>query len=438
MVRAIVKDISVDFDIYGSDSRPRNEDLSGIGSWIAVEYGGFHFKFDLSGRLKSVNADSGIWPNSWDRFERTQANDWIFFEYEDMGIADASIGDHYIPFNGRTDLPLSSRGEFTPQLRQDVFDTFERLLQRMDVLQRDKPDFTHISPNDLDSTKDRVWRFFEQTSKKDLSWLKKDAQRLYEIVGGEILVLPPDTRRVEYNGAQIFLTDGCPYDCNFCKSGGNSQFRIRDESSIDAQIPALVEYYGAELHNLDSVILCQNDVFPAGARMIGYAANKSYTDFRLADSYMRHSYLFMFATLRSFLTEDDIIDTLEQLPFTFVYVNIGLEAATQKHLDQLEKPQTVSEVVSGLRKAADINRRSKKVKVSANFLLSDHLGIDHRRGINSAIKNGNYYGELYFSPILGQSTANIVLPEYNRIRRTNPNIVCHLYTIQRGVHDQAD
>ena len=55
--------------------------------------------------------------------------------------------------------------------------------------------------------------------------LHERSQKLNEIIGGRVSVLPPDTRHVDYEVIPVMISDGCLYHCDFCCVKSTSKFR---------------------------------------------------------------------------------------------------------------------------------------------------------------------------------------------------------------------
>jgi hypothetical protein len=137
----------------------------------------------------------------------------------------------------------------------------------------------------------------------------------------------------------------------------------------------------------------------------------------------------LFATTQTLCDQpDSALEMLEQLPFENICINVGWEAATDAALLQLRKQQTARDVLRGMEKAADINRRCKKLKISGNFICADDLECDT---IVDAIRTSGFQGQLYLSPLLGKCDSAKAAADLRSIRRAAPEVKVHLYTMQR-------
>jgi hypothetical protein len=128
------------------------------------------------------------------------------------------------------------------------------------------------------------------------------------------------------------------------------------------------------------------------------------------------------------LEQSGAFDMLESLPFEKVYINIGWEAATDAALSQLKKQQTANDVLSGMEKAGNLNRKHDKVKISGNFIIADGFECC---SIVDAIRQTKYCGQLYLSPLHGECSSKQALIDLQEIRSASPDIRVHLYTMQR-------
>jgi hypothetical protein len=240
-------------------------------------------------------------------------------------------------------------------------------------------------------------------------------------------VLPPDTIKVDYRVLLIKVMDGCTNTCGFCMARGDSAFVVRSKDDIDRQIDVLAEVYGADLYNYNSVVLGECDALVSP--FIEYAAHRAFDVFHCGASYHAGSYLFLFATNRTLCEHpDSTFDMLEALPFENVCVNVGWEAATDAALSQLRKQQTAQEVLVGMAKAGEINRKYQKVKISGNFITADGFEYD---SIVNAIGESRYGGALYLSPLRGQCSSGQALRDLHTIRKAHRDGRVHLYTMQR-------
>ena len=59
--------------------------------------------------------------------------------------------------------------------------------------------------------------FLIRVAENDEEALSLRADQLHRLIGGQVTVLPPDTRHVDYEVIPIIVADGCLYHCGFCR-----------------------------------------------------------------------------------------------------------------------------------------------------------------------------------------------------------------------------
>lgn len=68
--------------------------------------------------------------------------------------------------------------------------------------------------------------------------LHRRTERLNQIIGGRISVLPPDTRHADYRVLPLTIADGCLYHCRFCCVKSDRPFRKRSKRTSVNRSPA--------------------------------------------------------------------------------------------------------------------------------------------------------------------------------------------------------
>ncbi|HLA04970.1 MAG TPA: radical SAM protein, partial [Syntrophales bacterium] len=201
----------------------------------------------------------------------------------------------------------------------------------------------------------RSREFLQQVAAHDRDRLTADGQTLHDIIGGRMPVLPPDTIDVDYEVIPLIITEGCSYNCRFCRFKTAGGFRRRSWENIAGQIRDLKEFYGADLVNYNSLALGQNNALAAGKEILAATAELAYDVLNLAASYHRgRPNLFLFASVDSFLeAEDSLFDRLNGLPY-HAAINVGLESPDQETLDLLGKPLRAEKLRSALRKMQEV------------------------------------------------------------------------------------
>ncbi len=107
--------------------------------------------------------------------------------------------------------------------------------------------------------------------------LHERSQRLNEIIGGRVSVLPPDTRHVDYEIIPLMISDGCLYHCNFCCVKSAQKFQARSKTDILEQIGRLKDFYGRNIENYNGLFLGNHDALEAGEELISFSASEAYS-----------------------------------------------------------------------------------------------------------------------------------------------------------------
>ncbi len=431
MLTLLVGNVKVQLDRDGNSTFNKAGMNDFLGRFVRILSDSCNFNFDLEGRIHRIDGFPS--PHSWDWLQRTMANDWIYYDkvWTHGGIPHPTsiIGDAAWAVNGRTDLPmLAGHKGLQSDYVAKAFDAFDTLINAIRDWLRERPPVYSESKTEAASAMDehRLWDFLAKVAKNDREQLRQVADRLHAI-HGHMRVLPPDTIHVDYRVILVKVMDGCLNDCGFCMARGNAPFSMRSKSDIDRQIDALPGVYGTDLHNYNSVVFGECDALLSP--FLEHAARRAFDTFRCGVSHHTGSNLFLFSTNKSLCeAPDSILDMLDSLPFEKVYINIGWEAVTDAALNRLGKRQTADEVLAGMEKAGEINRKRRKVKVSGNFITADGLRCDD---IIMAIRNTRYCGRLYLSPLRGACSSRTALNDLHDIRDAKLDVTVYLYTMQR-------
>lgn len=429
MIALRVGDITVTFDHDGD----RNFNKAGVIDWfgkpIMVQSGPYTFHFDLEGRIQRIDGFAS--PYSWDWIQRTMTNEWVYYDrvWKPGPVPEPSglIGDSAWAVNGRIDLPmLEGHGAAQREHAVAALNAFGELTSAIRELVARKPEAAYASGGTVsEADAGRLWDFLRKAAANDWDALQRIADRLHAI-HGTMEVLPPDTIRVDYRVLLIKLMDGCTNACGFCVARGESAFALRDHDDINRQIDAVAEVYGADLLNYNAVVFGECDALISPC--VEDAARRAFATFRCGSSFHASSYLFMFATNRTFCGQpDSMFDTLETLPFENVCINVGWEAATDEGLLGLRKEQTAADVLRGMERAGAINSTHKKVQISGNFICGEGCDCD---AVAEAIAKSGFRGQLYLSPLRGRCSSERALNDLKAVRKTCPSVRVHLYTMQ--------
>lgn len=422
MERFQCEDVEIIFDRGGRDDWGKFSFPVWYGIPVKVNWRGYEFDFNLRGGLKRLAGHRDVWPDPRDMLKRTDGNDLIYYGTDDGYNAGYDlIKSYYVPYNGRSDCDLFTETPLTGRHVGQALEAFDGLIRRAGRLAHSAPGI-------------RSREFLQQMGAQDRSRLTADGQTLHAIIGGCLPVLPPDTIDVDYEVIPLIITEGCSYNCRFCRFKTAGSFRRRSWENIARQIRALKEFYGADLINYNSLALGQNNALAAGEDVLATTAELAYDVLNLAASYHRgRPNLFLFGSVDSFLeAEDSLLDRLEGLPY-HAFINVGLESPDQETLDLLGKPLRAEKVRSAWRKMQEVNRGYDNLTVSCNFVLGQELPPRHTVAIKELLSGevkARGKGVVYLSPLLGAANRRQILRDFREIK-INSTLPVFLYLAQR-------
>lgn len=392
------------------------------GCYSEIETEDYLFQFNLNGEIKYIRGRRDSWPDQNEWLKRTIANDWVY--YASGGSYNrifSLLGEYYLPcFSYPTNTIF----------RQEAFQE-DLLPGALDALSRLQREIRRIGPIVYEL---RLKTFFERVSYNDTSALALRREQLYSLLGGQISVLPPDARRVDYNVIPIVLADGCLYNCGFCRVKSGQSFRLRSDRKISSQIEGMTALLDRELPNFNAVFLGQHDGLHAGEETIEFAAQKAYEVLQLDRSNLRGRYLFLFGSVDSVIrARETLFSTLNRLPY-YTYINIGLESFDQDTLTLLKKPVRARAVEEAFARMQAINHRYPNIEMTANLVLGCDLPAGHEASIIEHARDrlDRYYskGSLYFSPLYGQVKRRQMKNRFYHIKNLI-RLPAYLYLIQR-------
>ena len=424
MEKHVVGDIDVIFDHGGRKDWGKYTFPVYYGMPVILRRQRHEFHFNQLGQVRRIYCHARYWPNAQETLKRTIANDWIFmstFGYE--GSYDL-MKSHYVPLTGYHDSALFTDDEQpldSPYVAK-ALRKFDDLILRVRELVDDG------------TAEGRAAEFFKRVAVHDREMLMRVTQLLHEIGRGSLPVLPPDTIDVEYEVLPVMISDGCTGGCTFCKFNNKLEFRVRDEDNIREQIIALRDYFGPELMNYNSVVLGQNDALASGRDTLEYAARMAYDELKLAESWHNGSNLYLFGGVPTLLeTGEDVFRMFNELPYSNIFVNIGLESPHEPTLDFLGKPQTRRDVLSAFKKLQRINMAYSKMNISCNFMIGDDLPREHIEGVREllgSVETRMLKGTAFISPLEGHSSHRLTRNDFTKIKIA-ARMPVYLYLVQR-------
>ncbi|MBU1568565.1 MAG: radical SAM domain-containing protein [Proteobacteria bacterium] len=376
--------------------------------------------FNLSGEIIRAKGKGNEWGHPHEWLKRTKGDDWVYYSTGGYAGVFESIGEYYLPnFEYPTNNLLGGH-PFSEKAISGLKSSWHQTL-------------TQLAENITD-TPEPVHRFLVNALSNSPACLAKKAQRLQEIIGGRISVLPPDARHVDYNLIPLTISQGCLHKCRFCKVKNTLPFRVKTAMEITYQIGCLKNFYGADLPNYNALFLGEHDSLMAGSDLICFGIEEAYREFGFADSHIAEHKTFLFGSATSLVNAPEHLFTnLEKLPGMH-YINIGLESADQDTLDKLGKPISVGLVQEAFTRMQEINDRYGSIEITANFIMDVGLPANHYPAIMELIRERlvrtKPKGSIYFSPLTFNQPSRARLFEFNRLKILS-RLPTFLYIIQR-------
>jgi len=361
------------------------------GRFSEIKTPDYIFQFNLNGEIKYIQGRGESWPHLVEWLKRTVGNDWIYYSAGDYkGIYDY-FGEYYFPCLSYLSNSIIGNNPFGG----DAVDSAMKFWQWLQV--KIKELTPGVKPRSLKN-------FLTRIIKNDEEALGLRSDQLHYLIGGQVTVLPPDTRHVDYEVIPVIVADGCLYNCGFCRVKTGQDFAPRPTKNIIGQIKNLKRFYGKDLHNYNAIFLGQHDALSAGRELLELAAQKAYKIFELERSYLKGSSLFLFGSVDSMIhSEEKLFESLNNLPFS-TYINIGLESNDPATLGTLKKPVPVEKVRDAFTRILDINRGYEKIEVTANFVFGKDLPAGHLPSLLELTRDrlnlSRNKGAIYLSPLM--------------------------------------
>ncbi len=416
-----MNNIEITLDKKGANRYTKTSYPVRYGRFCEIKTAEYLFGYNLSGEIKTIRGLNSNWPHPAEWLKRTDANDWVFYSVGRYHRLFSFLGEYYLPCLSYPSNPLWEYNPFADLSVQKALAAWSRL----------EADLRPMLTNGIPS---RVKDFLGCISRHDLHTLRLKTERLHQIIGGPVSVLPPDTRHVDYEVIPLMVADGCLYHCKFCCVKSRRSFHRRSKANIRRQIRELKTFYGANLGNYNALFLGNHDALAAGWDSIGMAAVEAYEAFDFERSHIKNPALFLFGSADSLLNVGDkLFEALDRMPF-FTYINIGLESADTDTLSQINKPLELNKVKDAFQKMLDVNRRCLNIEVTANFLLGDRLAPEHYAALIELIRSclNRFYskGAIYLSPLNTSRNRAFLLRQFLEIKNKS-RLPTYLYLIQR-------
>jgi hypothetical protein len=396
------------------------------GRFSEIKTQDFIFQFNLDGEIKYIQGIGQNWPHPAEWLKRTAGNDWVYYSAGDYKDIYDYFGEYYFPYFSYPSNSIMDGNPFSDHAVILAMSSWPLLQAKIKkLIPRAKPK--------------RLKDLFIRVTEKDQEALRQRSDQLHHLIGGQVTVLPPDTRHVDYEVIPIIVADGCPYNCGFCRVKTGQDFAPRTSQDILEQIKNLKRFYGQDLHNYNAIFLGQHDALSAGGELLELAVRNAYELFEFGRSYLRGASLFLFGSVDSIVhVEEKLFESLNALPFS-TYINIGLESNDSSTLEALKKPVSVEKVREAFHRILDINRRYEKIEVTANFVFGRDLPSGHlpslleltRHQLNSSFNKGT----IYLSPLMEEGmrdkeSKRELLRRFLKLK-TQSRLPTFIYLIQR-------
>ena len=391
------------------------------GRFCEIETQKYLFQFNLNGEIKYIRGFTQDWPHPAEWLKRTDADDWVYYSTGGYRGIFHALGEYYLPCLSYPSNSVYGYNPFADSNIQKAFSGWSRLLAELRSMRTNG-----IPP--------KIRDFLCLISGCDSHTLRMKSEKLHRIIGGQVSVLPPDTRHVDYGVIPLMLADGCLYHCGFCCVKTRQNFRSRSQNNVRRQIRQLQAFYGADLANYNAVFLGNHDALAAGRERICMAAAEAYAAFGFEKAYVKNATLFLFGSVDSLLDAgNNLFEALNRMPF-YTYINIGLESMDAGTLRSIQKPLEIHKIEDAFRMMLAVNRSFPNLEITANFLLGDRLPPAHYQALIELIRNrlDRYYskGAVYLSPLNTSHDNRRLLRTFVEIKNLS-RLPTYLYLIQR-------
>jgi len=388
------------------------------GLFSRLETRDYIFEFNLNHEIRHVKSKKRNWrhPSEW--LKRTMGNEWVYYSTGGYSGVFEALGEYYLP---NLTYPTNSLLGGKP---------FEET--QIDNIVRNWPRIISQLPDTGISEEFSLW--IQSIRQQSPEGLQKKAEKLFDISGSRVTVMPPDARHVDYNIIPLTISDGCLYKCRFCKIKNKKDFSIRSKQDIDNQIVGLKQWLNKDIINFNALFLGEHDALNTPFAIILRTIQDAYDAFEFHSSYMKGNFLFMFGSVDSFLNaEKTFFETLNSLPF-HTFINIGLESYDQATLDLLGKPLTQAQVGHAFAKIQFINDTFPNIEITCNFVIDETLPDSHYKGLITLIRESTNKtkpkGCIYLSPLKFSCPSRPALYDFYKLKALS-RFPTFLYMIQR-------
>lgn len=394
------------------------------GRYSEIRTSEYEFLFNLNGEIKYIRGLNTNWPHPAEQLKRTVGNDWVYYTVGDRSGKDGIsswLGEYYLPCLPYPSNSIWEINYFSDPRIMNAFAAWTQLYGNLCVSTR---------YGLYTKARELIDRIIENHD----GVLHERSRMLNQIIGGNVSVLPPDTRHVDYEIIPLIIADGCLYHCDFCCVKSASNFQPRSRFNILEQIGRLKDFYGRNIENYSGLYLGNHDALAAGEDLISDSASEAYSAFGLGRPGGITPLLFLFGSVHSLLKSGNgLFERLNQLPF-YTYINIGMESNDTPTLAHIGKPLDESYVCEAFKKMLDINATYKNIEVTANFLIGKGLSDEHYQSLKTLLRDTSVAshdkGTIYLSPLKDSPKKRELLPLISNIQEQSKMPV-YTYLIQR-------
>ena len=351
------------------------------------------FQFNQRGQIKFIRGRSTSWPHPYAYLKRTDGNDWVFYAVGPVNEGHRTIdwlGEYYLPCLPYPSNALCDVNPFADPSVLGALGAWGQLYGEIYGLYN----------SDLPLA---IKDFIAKVITSNDAALHTHANRLRDIIGSPITVLPPDTRHVDYEVIPLILADGCRYHCRFCRVKSTQAFKPRSRKNILRQINGLQTLYGADRANYKALFLGSHDALGAGRELVSslMAMRNNFWD---GNGRGTEPIFFLFGSVDSLLSAPrTLFADLNRLG-GHTYINIGFESADSGTLARLGKPLDGRCIRYGFEKMLEINSTYDRVEITGNFLLGDELPQAHYDSLSDVLSSAQGLcvgkGAIYLSPLM--------------------------------------
>ena len=416
--RDLTSGLSIELNCHGSNEYTKVSYPVKYGLFSKFETKDYIFEFNLNHEIRHAKSKKRTWihPSEW--LKRNMGNDWVYYSTGGYSGVYEALGEYYLPNLMYQTNSLLGGKPFKEKEIDYIVKNWHQILSQL-------PDT---------GMPDRFSKWICAIKQQTPEDLQKKAQKLFDISGSRVTVMPPDARHVDYNIIPLNISDGCLYKCQFCKVKNKKKFSVRSKQDIDNQIKQLKQLYNKDIINFNALFLGEHDALNAPLELILDIVQNAYDAFEFQSSYMKKNYLFMFGSVDSFFNADKtFFETLNRLPFQ-TFINIGLESYDQATLDLLGKPLTVKEVYHAFKKIQVINEAFPNIEITCNFIMDETLPESHYEAmmilIRENVNKTKPKGCIYLSPLKFGSPSRQVLYDFYKLKSLS-RFPTFLYIIQR-------